>query len=127
MKAFNVVIVDDFPAFGNKLAALLETIPGVKVVGRAEDAASGINRILDLRPDAAIVDIRLPDGTGFDVLAQVKPKAPEIAIVLMTAFTDGEYADLSRKAGADYFFHKSTGLRDMFQAVRQMANGRREP
>ena len=82
--------------------------------------------ILDLRPDAAIVDIRLPDGTGFDVLAQVKQKAPQIAVVLMTAFTDGEYAELSRKLGADFFFHKSTGLRDMFEAVRELANGRRK-
>jgi DNA-binding NarL/FixJ family response regulator len=121
LNTFNIVIVDDYPAFGDKLAALLETVPGVKVVGRAQGATSGVDRIVDLRPGAAIVDIRLPDGTGFDVLAQVKQKAPQVAIVLMTAFTDSEYAERSRKLGADFFFHKSTGLRDMLEAVRKLA------
>ena len=121
MNTFNIVIVDDYPAFGDKLAALLETVPGVKVVGRAEDAASGVDRILHLLPDAAIVDVRLPDGTGFDVLTAVKQKAPQIAVFVMTAFTDGEYAALSQRLGANFFFHKSTGLRDMLEAVRKLA------
>jgi DNA-binding NarL/FixJ family response regulator len=126
VNTFNIVIVDDYPAFGNKLAAMLETVPGVKVIGRAEDAASGVNRIIELRPHAAFVDVRLPDGTGFDVLSQIKKQAPRVTIVLMTAFTNDEYAERSRKLGADFFFEKSTGLREMLDAVRKLASGRRE-
>ena len=120
LKPLNIVIVEDHPVFAPKLEMLLNTVPGLEVVGRATDVGSAVQRIRTLQPDAAIVDVRLPDGTGFDVLADVKRTAPSVAVLMMTAYDDQEYAALSGKLGADFFFRKSGGLQEMLEVLKKL-------
>lgn len=116
----NVVIVEDHAVFSEKLALLLDGVPGVQVVGRAFDVSGGIDCIRTLRPDVAILDVRLPKGTGFDVLTEVKRSTPAPVALVMTGYADAQYAERSRELGADYFFQKSAGLRDMLDVIMKL-------
>ena len=114
----SVVIVEDHAAFSEKLTWLIGSVPGVQVVGRAVNVPLGCERIRSLRPDVAILDVRLPQGSGFDILATIKGSESSPVAIVMTGHADPEYEKRSRALGADFFFEKSTGLREMLQVIQ---------
>lgn len=79
-----VLIVDDAPIFRQVACELLER-RGYSVVGEADCAASAIDASARLRPDAVMVDIRLPDGDGFELSAALTRADPELAVLLVSA------------------------------------------
>jgi DNA-binding NarL/FixJ family response regulator len=121
----SVVIVEDHAVFSEKLAVLLGHVPGVRVVGRAVDVPTGRDRIRRLRPDVAILDVRLPQGSGFDLLADVKGASPSPVAFVMTAYADPEYQKRSMALGADFFFEKSTGLKEMLKVIKSIRDRKR--
>lgn len=85
MSILTVVAVDDEPLALRRLEILLSAIPGVRLVGSARDSDTAIAMISDLRPDIVLLDIKLRDGTGFDILARL-PAAVAPAVIFATAF-----------------------------------------
>jgi DNA-binding NarL/FixJ family response regulator len=122
-----IVLVEDHAAFSEKLTILLGHLPGVEVVGRAGDAPAGGQRIRELRPDVAILDVRLPRGSGFDILTEIKTLAPSPVTLVMTGYADAEYRERSLALGADYFFEKSGGLKDMLEVIRGLRDRKAVP
>lgn len=115
-----VVIVEDHAVFSEKLAMLLGHVPGVEVVGRAIDVPTGRDRLRTLRPDVAILDVRLPLGSGFDLLAEIKGSRPSPTALVMTGYADPEYQERSLALGADFFFQKSSGLKEMLEVIKSL-------
>ncbi|HVO32421.1 MAG TPA: response regulator transcription factor [Elusimicrobiota bacterium] len=122
-KALRIVIVDDHLAFSERLMKLLQTLPGVDVVGRASDLDSGRTCVAALQPDVAIVDIRLRNASGFEILAEMKRKWPEMIALMVTAYADSQYARRSRQLGADFFFEKSSGIKALLDAIKHLRDG----
>lgn len=97
-----VLIVDDHGAFRASAHTLLE-LDGFDVVGEAEDGASGVNLVQTLKPDVVLLDIALPDMSGFDVAAQLTPATK---VVLTSSRQSSDFGGRLRRSGALGFIPK---------------------
>jgi two-component system nitrate/nitrite response regulator NarL len=87
---YRVVVVDDHPVVVEGVRHLLTSEADVEVVGRAYDGASGVRMVGEMRPDAVILDLRLGDGSGPDLCKDMLRVAPELRVLLHTAFEQEE-------------------------------------
>lgn len=115
-----VFLVEDSPAVLERLEALLASIEGAAAVGHASRAEEAIHAILETHPDAVIVDLKLSEGSGFDVLRAVHERAPEIDLYMLSNFAAEPYRRLAARLGARAFFDKSSE----FERVREVLAAR---
>ena len=100
-----MLIVDDHPSFRATARALLES-EGWEVVGEAEDAASALTAVRDLRPDVVLLDVQLPDGDGFEVCEELdRESSPRI--VLVSSRDKADYGDCVECSCAAGFIAKA--------------------
>lgn len=117
MPTRNVYLVEDSPLVSERLLEMLESVPGVRVTGRAAGADEAIREILAARPDVVVLDIRLAQGSGFDVLRTLHDRAPEIEVYMLSGFATEPYRHLAARLGARGFFDKSTEFARVRDAV----------
>jgi DNA-binding NarL/FixJ family response regulator len=103
----NVFVVEDSSLLRERLIRNLTGIHGVEVAGYSDTAEEAIQQIQAVHPDAIILDIRLRQGTGFQVLQAVKTKGKPPLVIVLTNFAYPQYRNKYIEAGADYFFDKS--------------------
>jgi len=89
-------------------------------VGQAEDAPTSLDAIRQTQPDVVILDIRMPGGSGIDVLRTLKKMTPAPAVIMLTNFAYVQYRTKCEEAGADFFFDKSTEFDKVPQALEQV-------
>ncbi|MEU8272168.1 response regulator transcription factor [Sphaerisporangium sp. NPDC049002] len=118
-----VFLVDDHEVVRRGVAALLETEDDIEVVGEAGTAESAVARIPALRPDVAVLDVRLPDGSGVDVCREVRSRVPGLACLMLTSFADEEALFNAVMAGAAGYVLKQIHGSDLVGAVRTVAAG----
>jgi DNA-binding NarL/FixJ family response regulator len=106
--ARKVFIVEDAPFIRMGLVEIVDGIEGVCVVGEAESVADAVAGIFATRPQCVILDFRLIDGTGVDVMRAVHPALPEIRFVVLTNHPSAQYRRVCMDAGATAFLDKST-------------------
>ena len=106
--ARKVFIVEDAPLIRKRLVEIVSEIEGVSVVGEAESASEAVAGIMATRPQCVVLDFRLSDGTGVDVLRAVHPASPEIGFVVLTNHSSAQYRRACMDAGAVAFLDKST-------------------
>lgn len=106
--SLSVFLVESSPLIRERLEDMLASIEGVLSVGHAAGADEAIHEILDLRPHAVVLDVRLAQGTGFDVLRALRKQAPEIAVYMLTNFATEPYRRLAARLGVAGFFDKTT-------------------
>src|ERR1022692_838593 len=94
-----VFLVDDHEIFRRGIRALLAGEPGIDVVGEAETASAALARIPALRPDVAVLDVRLPDGSGISVCREIRSALPQTACLMLTGYND-EQALMARSSPA---------------------------
>ena len=95
-----VFLLDDHEIVRRGLTEVLERDGDIEVVGEAGLAREGVRRILALRPDVAVLDGRLPDGSGIDVCREVRSRDSTIAAIIVTSFDDDEAVIAAIMAGA---------------------------
>jgi two-component system, NarL family, response regulator DevR len=117
-----VLIADDSEIVRERLAYLLGDVEGIEIVGQAEDAVEGRNLAEALRPDVAILDVRMPRGSGVDVLRALKRDNPAATVIILTNFIDPEARQLCMAQGADYCFDKSIEFEQAVAVLRGMSN-----
>jgi DNA-binding NarL/FixJ family response regulator len=126
-----VLIVDDSRLIAERVGTLLaEVSPEIAVVGRAADAASALRAFGELKPDVLVLDLRLPIGSGIEILAQVKRAAPAPVVMVLTNYPYPQYRKRCADLGADFFFDKSTEvdrLRGTFCDLLHAGGGRPSP
>jgi DNA-binding NarL/FixJ family response regulator len=115
-----VYVVEDAPLVRERLIEMLDATPGTQVIGAAERADEAIRDILERHPDVVLLDLRLAQGNGLDVLRAVHPAAPEITFYMLTSFAFEPYRQLAARLGAQDFFDKA---RD-FERVRDIIAAR---
>ena len=118
-----VFLVDDHEVVRVGLRELLEEQPDVVVVGEAETAAEAARRLPAVRPDVAILDARLPDGSGIDVCRQIRSVDPSIAALILTSYDDDEALLAAILAGAAGYVLKQIRATDLVAVVREVAAG----
>jgi DNA-binding NarL/FixJ family response regulator len=123
MGVIRVVLVDDHEVVRRGVAALLDSEDDIEVVGEAGTAESAVARITALRPDVAVLDVRLPDGSGVDVCREVRSALPELACLMLTSFADDDALFDAVMAGAAGYVLKQIHGSDLVGAVRTVASG----
>jgi DNA-binding NarL/FixJ family response regulator len=118
-----VFLLDDHEVVRHGLRDLLEQAGDIVVVGESGLAQEAIRRIPALRPHVAVLDGRLPDGSGIDVCREVRSRYPEIAALILTSFDDDEALFSAIMAGAAGYVLKDIRGVDLVTAVRRVAAG----
>jgi DNA-binding NarL/FixJ family response regulator len=108
----SVLIVDDHPSFRASARALLEA-EGFDVIGEAADGESALQACCDLHPDVVLLDVQLPDRTGFEVASQLTRNKSPVNVVLVSSRDGSDYGTLVEQSGASGFVPKAelTGAR----------------
>jgi two-component system, NarL family, response regulator DevR len=119
-----VVIVDDSEVVRMGLRALLGEADGLTVVGEAGDVRGGVATVLQLKPTVVLLDIRLPDGTGFDACRQIVRLLPETRVLVLTSVADEQMVDNAIRAGAHGYLLKELNAKALVQAIFDVAAGR---
>ena len=121
--AIRVFLLDDHEIVRRGVRALLDTEPDIAVIGEAATAATALARIPALKPDVAILDIRLPDGDGVSVCRDLRSSMPQLACLMLTSYTDDEALFGAIMAGAAGYVLKQIRGNDLVDAVRTVASG----
>lgn len=123
MSSIRIFLLDDHEVVRRGLHDLLESEDDLEVVGEAGTCAAAISRIPALRPDVAVLDARLPDGSGIDVCRQIRSIDPSINALILTSYDDDEALFASIMAGASGYVLKQITGGDLIDAVRRVAAG----
>ena len=123
VEAIRVFLLDDHEIVRRGIRELLEGEPDIAVVGESGSAAEATRRIPALRPDVAILDGRLPDGSGIDVCREVRSQNPEINALILTSYDDDEALFSAIMAGAAGYVLKQVRGNDLVDMVRRVAAG----
>jgi two-component system, NarL family, response regulator DevR len=118
-----VFLLDDHEIVRRGVRDLLEAEPDISVVGEAGTAASALARIPALKPDVAVLDVRLPDGDGVTVCREIRSRMPQVGCLMLTSFTDDEALFDAIMAGAAGYVLKQIRGTDLVGAVRTIAAG----
>src|SRR3989440_12070596 len=119
-----VFLLDDHEIVRRGVRDVLEADPGITVIGEAGTAESALARIPALKPDVAVLDVRLPDGNGVTVCREIRSKMPEVACLMLTSYGDDEALFDAIMAGAAGYVLKQIRGTDLVGAVRTVASGR---
>ncbi|MGA9351401.1 MAG: response regulator transcription factor [Anaerolineae bacterium] len=115
-----VFVADDSTLVRERLAELISEIEGVEVVGQAGDARQALEAIQHLRPDAVILDIRMPGNNGIQVLEAIKKSAAAPVVIVLTVFPYPQYRKKCLEAGAEYFFDKATEFEQVAEVLKKI-------
>ncbi|MCW2639075.1 MAG: two component transcriptional regulator, luxr family protein [Dactylosporangium sp.] len=118
-----VYLLDDHEVVRRGLRDLLEAEGDLVVVGESGSAVDAGHRIPALRPQVAVLDARLPDGTGIDVCREIRSVDPTIQALILTSFEDDEALFAAIMAGAAGYVLKQIKGTDLVDAVRRVAAG----
>jgi DNA-binding NarL/FixJ family response regulator len=118
-----ILVVDDHPIVRDGLAAMLGTQPDFEVIGEVESGSKAVKRALELRPDVMLLDMELPELNGTDVIRRVREEAPDIRIVVFTAFDRDEQVASAIRSGAEGYLLKGAPREEVFRAIRVVHGG----
>jgi DNA-binding NarL/FixJ family response regulator len=122
-RQIGVFLLDDHEIVRRGVRELLEAEPDLTVVGEAGTAASALARIPALRPDVAVLDVRLPDGDGVTVCREIRSRMPHVACLMLTSFGDDDALFDAIMAGAAGYVLKQIRGTDLVGAIRTVASG----
>jgi two-component system, NarL family, response regulator DevR len=118
-----VFLLDDHEMIRRGISDLLEAEADITVVGQAGTAAEALRRIPATQPDVAILDARLPDGSGIDVCRDIRSTSPEIRCLILTSYDDNDAVFAAVMAGAAGYLLKEIRGNSLVDAIRQVAAG----
>lgn len=123
MEQIRVFLLDDHELVRRGLADLLDVESDLEVVGEASSVAEAMARIPAAQPNVAVLDVRLPDGSGVEVCRDIRSQMPDVRCLMLTSFSDDEALFDAIMAGASGYVLKEIRGNDLVDAIRQVAAG----
>src|SRR5262245_21941949 len=120
-----VLSVDDHPLVREGIASIINSQPDMSLAGFASDGRDGIKAFRSLRPDVILLDLRLPDLSGLDVLIVIRSEFPAARIIMLTTFAGDVDVQRALKAGARGYLLKSMPPQQMLEMIRQVYAGKK--
>ena len=120
-----VLCVDDHPVVRDGISAIINLQPDMMLAGAAATGGEALERFFELRPDVALVDLRLPDMSGFDLIKKIRDKSPNARIIVLSSH-EGD-ADIQRalEAGAQGYVAKGIVREELLATIRSVHAGKR--
>jgi DNA-binding NarL/FixJ family response regulator len=118
-----VFLLDDHEIVRRGLRDLIDAEEDMEVVGEASTAEEALNRVPPTRPDVAVLDVRLPDGSGVEVCREIRARHPEVQALMLTSFADDEALFSAIMAGASGYVLKQIRGNELIDAIRRVAGG----
>ena len=115
-----ILIADDSKLVRERLVGIISEVEGVNIVGQAENTIEAMLLTKELNPDLIVLDIRMPGGSGIDIIDNIKKFNPKIIIIILTIYPFPEYKQRCAKEGADYFFSKSGEFEKVIDVVEEL-------
>jgi DNA-binding NarL/FixJ family response regulator len=124
-REIRIMVVDDHDTFRDPLAFMLEREPDLTVVARPRSLSEAREDLQSVEHavDVAIVDLSLPDGSGTDLIRELRSSLPRATALVLSATTDQKHLASAIEAGAAGVMHKSAPMSDLVEAVRRLAAG----
>lgn len=116
-----VLLVDDSAPVREHMKPMLSAISHVEIIGEAETSVAALYLIQKLRPDVVILDVVLREGSGFDVLAEVKKWRDSPIVIMLTNYAAAPFRKKAQEEGADFFFDKSTEYEKVIEILKYKA------
>ena len=111
-----VFIADDSEVVCERLTTMLSELPGIEIIGQGES----IESIRRLHPDVVILDIRMPGGSGIDVLEDIKKINTALVVIVLTNYPYPQYRKKCMALGAEYFFDKATEFEKVTEVLETL-------
>jgi DNA-binding NarL/FixJ family response regulator len=121
---YRIVIAEDHTILREGLRALLSSSPDFDIVGEAEDGREAIRCVEKLKPNLILTDLSMPRMNGMDAIREIRKKAPETKILVLTVHKTEEYILATLKAGADGYLLKDSTHGELLAAVRHVLSGK---
>ncbi len=120
----SVFLLDDHAIVRRGLVAVVDAEPDLTVVGEAATAAEALDVVAVCRPDVAVLDVRLGDGSGVEVCRDIRSAHAEVGCLMLTSFEDDQALVEASLAGAAGYVLKQVQSEDLLEAIRLVASGR---
>jgi DNA-binding NarL/FixJ family response regulator len=120
-----VLCVDDHPIVRDGLAAIINLQPDMMLAGAAATGAEALEQFFKLRPDVALVDLQLPDMSGFDLIKKIKDKSPNARIIVLSSHEGDVDIQRALEAGAQGFVAKGIVRDELLEIIRSVHAGKR--
>jgi DNA-binding NarL/FixJ family response regulator len=121
--SIKIVIAEDHTLLREGTRRLLEQQPDFEVVGEADNGQQALDLIKELKPDVAILDIRMPKLNGIEVVRQMQSFSPETKALMLTAYDDDDYVLALMDAGASGYLLKTAHEKELVDSVRSIHSG----
>lgn len=118
-----VLLVDDQSLIRTGFSTILETEPGIEVVGQAVNGAEGVRLALELRPDVICMDVQMPVMDGIEATRQITAAGSTSSILILTTFDRDDFLFETLQAGASGFLLKTAEAEELIQAVQVLGRG----
>lgn len=118
-----VIIADDHPMITEGLAQIISDAEDITVVGQAENGIVLLDKIRTLKPDMVVMDLDMPEKSGWDVMRQLKAEKPNLPIIILSVNPEEEYAEACFRDGASGYLNKLAPPDLVLKAIRQVARG----
>lgn len=119
----NILITDDHAVVREGLRTLIETEPGMSVVGEAADGREAVQQALALKPDVILLDMVMPNSDGLSAITAIKKEQPDAKILVLTSFADDDKVFPAIKAGALGYLLKNSSPQRLLRAIRDVYQG----
>jgi len=118
-----VMIADDSEIVRERLAEMFSEVPGVKISVQAKDGQEAIRLIEEMKPDVVVLDIRMPKGSGIDVLEYIRNGLqPKPLVIVLTNYPYPRYRNKCLAMGAGYFLDKSSDFEKVIDVLEELIN-----
>ena len=118
-----VILADDHPVFRDGLAVLLDSVAGIRVVGRAGTGHEALDLVGQLHPDVVVMDVNMPDLDGIEATRQLTADSPHVGVVVLTMAEDDDTVFAAMRAGARGYLLKEAGPDDIVRSITAVARG----
>lgn len=123
MKKIRLLVVDDHVVVRKGLMAILETEPGIEVVGEAGDGNEAVEKACTLQPDVVLMDLVMPGMDGIEATRLIKQRVPQVQVLVLTSFSTNDKVIPSLSAGATGYLLKDASPEELVKAIEQVAQG----
>ncbi|TLN24102.1 response regulator transcription factor [bacterium] len=118
-----IAVVDDHMVVRKGIIAMLETEPDLQVVGEGSNGREAVELAVSLHPDVILMDLVMPEMDGIEATRQIKQRAPEVHVLVLTSFSSNDKVLPSLNAGAIGYLLKDSNTTDLVRAIHQVARG----